>query len=68
MRLQLHKPHVALLLERRGEKGKFVVKSAVILRALDTYLSTTGDPSASSFLRNLRNKGQFVWRKTKDCF
>ena len=68
MRLQLHKPHVALLHERRGEKGKFVVKSAVVLRALDRFLSTIGNPSASSFLRNLRNKRQFVWRKTKDCF
>ena len=64
MRLQLHKPHVDHN-EQREREEKMVVKSAVTLRALDTFFSTTGYPSESSLLRNwLRN----VWKQKKDCF
>ena len=49
---------------KEEQKRKLVVKSAVTLRALDTFFSTTGYPSESSLLRNLRN----VWKQKKDCF
>ena len=51
MRLQLHKPHVDHLTSKEKEKRKLVVKSAVTLRALNTFVSTTGYPSESSLLR-----------------
>ena len=60
MRLQLHKPHVDHLTSKEKGKGKLVVKCAVTLRALDTFFSTTGDPSESSLLRKMG--------KQKDCF
>ena len=56
-----------MLITTSKEKGKrkMVVTSAVTLRALDTFFSTTGYPSESSLLRNwLRN----VWKQKKDCF
>ena len=64
MRLQLHKPHVDHLTSKekgkRKVKRKLVVKCAVTLRALDTFFSTTGNPSESSLLRKMG--------KQKDCF
>ena len=61
MRLQLHKPHVDhLFTSKEKGKRKLVVKSAVTLRALDTFFSTTGNPSESSLLRKMG--------KQKDCF
>ena len=60
MRLQLHKPHVDHLTNKEKGKRKLVVKCAVTLRALDTFFSTTGNPSESSLLRKMG--------KQKDCF
>ena len=60
MRLQLHKPHVDHLTSKEEGKRKLVVKCAVTLRALDTFFSTTGNPSESSLLRKMG--------KQKDCF
>ena len=60
MRLQLHKPHVDHLTSKEKGKRQLVVKCAVTLRALDTFFSTTGDPSESSLLRKMG--------KQKDCF
>ena len=60
MRLQLHKPHVDHLTSKEKGKRKLVVKSAVTLRALDTFFSTKGNPSESSLLRKMG--------KQKDCF
>lgn len=48
-----------MLIKEKG-KRKSVVKSAVTLRALDTFFSTTGNPSESSLLRKMG--------KQKDCF
>ena len=63
MRLQLHKPHDDHLTSKEKEKRKLLVKSAVTLRALNTFFSTTGYPSESSS----KYKRRFV-RKQKDCF
>ena len=61
MRLKLHKPHVDHLTSKEKGKRKLVVlKCAVTLRALDTFFSTTGNPSESSLLRKMG--------KQKDCF
>ena len=67
MRLQLHKPHADHLTSKEKGKRKLVVKSAVTLRALDTFFSTTGNPSESSLhLRNLRNiKGDLCGSKRR---
>ena len=66
MRLKLHKPHVDHFTSKEKEKRKLVVKSAVKLRALDTFFSITGDPSESSLLRNLRNiKGHLCGSKRR---
>ena len=66
MRLKLHKPHVDHLTSKEKEKRKLMVKSAVTLRALYTFFSTTGHPSESSLLRNLRSiKGDLCGSKTR---
>jgi len=61
MRLQLHKPHVDHSTSKEKEKGKLMVKSAVTLRALNTFFSTQVN-------RHCCVTFAIVWKQKKDCF